>query len=337
MRSALLVLALVLAAPATAAASGGGGFPTYGGGVTTADAPWSYNTVPSGKGGSVVQAVHRPEGNVQLFRQIKGQWGLATATIDNTQAGLSGDGGTLVLAQIPRSFPPRRTRLLVLYAQGLQTRQRVSLPGYYTVDAVSPDGRFVFLVHYKDARQNSYEVRTYDLIRDRLDPKPIVDPREPDEKMAGQPTTRIVSKDNRWVYTLYAAATPFVHALDTVNRTAACIELKDVPQSAITPSAALSLSGNTLKVQNLADIDLTSYKVSPPVPPTITRPRAVATATPTPVAPPAPGTSPWPFVGAGILALGLLGLFVRRRRSVHDLEDLHVTVHHADEHPALRE
>src|SRR5690348_15003518 len=124
MRRALLALfALALLAPASAAASAGGGFPTQGGGVTTEDLPWSYVALPAGKGHTMVQAVHRPEGSVDLYRVIRGRYGLAMAALDGTQTGLSWDGGTLVLAEMTNNYPPRRTNLLVLHAQGLQTQQ----------------------------------------------------------------------------------------------------------------------------------------------------------------------------------------------------------------------
>ena len=45
--------------------------------------------------------------------------------------------------------------------------------------------------------------------------------------MRGQPVTRKPSSDERWAYTLYARSgqPPFVHALDTVNAKAYCIDL----------------------------------------------------------------------------------------------------------------
>jgi hypothetical protein len=53
--------------------------------------------------------------------------------------------------------------------------------------------------------------------------------------MAGLPLSRASSPDGRWAYTLYDAdgGEPFVHALDTVGRTAVCI---DLPQLARVPS-----------------------------------------------------------------------------------------------------
>ena len=47
---------------------------------------------------------------------------------------------------------------------GLHVIRRLTLPGSYTVDAISPDGRWLYLIHYT-ARRNllRYEVRAYDL------------------------------------------------------------------------------------------------------------------------------------------------------------------------------
>src|SRR5439155_539595 len=72
-----------------------------------------------------------------------------------------------------------------------------------------------------------YRVRAYDLVAQKLLPGTIVDPREPDEVMAGVPVTRATTADGQWAYTLYARSSkpPFVHALDTMGREAFCIDL----------------------------------------------------------------------------------------------------------------
>jgi hypothetical protein len=61
----------------------------------------------------------------------------------------------------------------------------------------------------------------------RLDAEPIVDRREDEVLMRGQPVTRVASSDGRWAYTLYARPKhgPFVHALDTVGGEAYCVDL----------------------------------------------------------------------------------------------------------------
>ena len=67
----------------------------------------------------------------------------------------------------------------------------------------------------------------YDLTAGRLVPEPIVDPDEAAEPMRGYPITRATSPDGRLAYTLYdgAGEHPFIHALDTMGRTAVCIDL----------------------------------------------------------------------------------------------------------------
>ena len=73
--------------------------------------------------------------------------------------------------------------------------------------------------------------------RSRLLPAPVVDPREPDERMRGMPITRATTADGRWEYTLYdgTGSYPFVHALDTVRAEA----LVHRPRRAHRPHPAL--------------------------------------------------------------------------------------------------
>ena len=134
-------------------------------------------------------------------------------------------GGTLVLARPTNTFPAASTRLAVLDAGSLQVRRRVTLEGFFTVDAVSPDGRNVAVVQYGEDVLD-YRVRALDTRTGQLAARDIVDPRHPDEQMGGVPLTRAVSRDGRWAYTLYGGGEEtFIHALDTEGRTAACIDL----------------------------------------------------------------------------------------------------------------
>jgi hypothetical protein len=111
-------------------------------------------------------------------------------------------------------------------AKTLLVLRRVVLPGFFTVDAISPDGRWVYLVQYGGQGFLDYRVRAMDTRTGELAPRAVVDPREPDEQMGGLPFARATSRDGRWAYTLYAGGEEtFVHALDTVGRTAACIDL----------------------------------------------------------------------------------------------------------------
>jgi hypothetical protein len=104
----------------------------------------------------------------------------------------------------------------------------VRLRGDFSFDAISPDGRVVYLIQYVDPRNpNAYLVRSMDAATGRMDARPVVDPHESGDDMRGLPLTRATSADGRWAYTLYdgAGKHPFVHALDTVGRRAKCIDL----------------------------------------------------------------------------------------------------------------
>ena len=114
-------------------------------------------------------------------------------------------------------------------------------------------------------------MRALDTGTGRLDPGPIVDPREPDEQMGGLPLTRRMSRDGRWAYTLYSGAEEsFIHALDTVGRTAACIDLEMLPPNGDLSPIRMDLSGDgrRLRVRNagslVATVDTRTFAVQEP-------------------------------------------------------------------------
>jgi hypothetical protein len=102
-----------------------------------------------------------------------------------------------------------------------------------------------------------YAVRVYDLVRQRLLGKPLLDPREPDQKMRRRPVTRIMSADGRWAYTLYdGGSAPFIHALDTVARTAFCVELPALRGAAVYTLRLARTASGSLAIER-AGIPLT--------------------------------------------------------------------------------
>ena len=115
----------------------------------------------------------------------------------------------------------------MLDVKPLRVRRRITLRGDFSYDALSPDGRRMYVINYVSSSDpRKYVVRSLDMRTGRLEPGTIVDAREPDEDMRGFPVTRATSTDGRWEYTLYdGGGEPFVHALDTVDRAAACIDL----------------------------------------------------------------------------------------------------------------
>jgi hypothetical protein len=176
---------------------------------------------------TVVHRIRRNGGQVLGSRLLRGRYTIPAVAYDGSAAGLSADGGTLVLIAPRRTFPRAKTTFAVLDANGLQLRETLSLAGDFSFDALSPNARWLYLIQYTSPDDPlQYRVRALDLLNGKLHPDPVVDKREPDEAMNGHPLTRATSPDGRWAYTLYeGSAHPFVHALDTANRDARCIDL----------------------------------------------------------------------------------------------------------------
>src|SRR3954463_5908988 len=145
-RLLLTVMCLGLAVPATARASGGPVFPVQGrSGVPSLDGKVAFVAVAHGRG-TQIDRIDTKGWDIVSTAMIRGRVGVPGVGFDGSTTGLSGDGGTLVLPGDPTR---ERTRIVVLDANALDgPAQEVTLPGYYTVDAISPEGRWLFLVHY---------------------------------------------------------------------------------------------------------------------------------------------------------------------------------------------
>ena len=236
LRAACVTLVFI-ALGATASAAGGDGLPVGNidaGGTGIAGPQNSrYVTILSvggpwpGRERSWPASIAR-SGRVMRSASVRGNFTIPAVALDASTAGLAADGETLVLIRPRANFPQSRTQLLVLDARRLRPVRRVNLRGDFSFDAVSPDGGSVYLVEYLSRRDPTrYAVRTYDVERGRLQSAPVVDKSEPGERMRGYPVTRMDGPGGRWAYTLYdgAGGHPFVHALDTVEQTAVCIDL----------------------------------------------------------------------------------------------------------------
>ncbi|HEY6396574.1 MAG TPA: hypothetical protein VIX82_03865 [Solirubrobacteraceae bacterium] len=270
---------LALLAPAAASASGGPVPPVLGGaGVSLGNRPFNFIAVAAGPN-TLVERVLRAGGTVDASNLLRGSYGVPGVGADGSSTGLAADGQTLVLTRVTSSYPSAPTELVVLDASStLKPRARILLPGSFTVDAISPTGRWLYLVHYRSPLNiTDYEVRAYDLARRQLIAKPIVDPRNPREKMHGQPLTRTMSSDGRWAYTLYQSfnGAPFIHALDTAARRAFCVDLPtmsplDLSSVKLTLSGAatlrISTAGTTQAVMDTRTFAVRSPNVSQPAP-----------------------------------------------------------------------
>ena len=213
------------------------------GGVLAPSHAVRYVTFPSGRD-TIVAAVRVDGGRIARWRVVRGAFGIPTVAFDGTTDGVSRDGRTLVLSSwTQQPSPGVVTRFAVLSTANLGPRKVVTLRGSFSFDALSPDGTTLYVIEYLSSPDPiRYRVRAVDLVSGRLDPGQIVDKREPDEQMNGQPVSRAWTRDGGWAFTLYSRnrEAPFVHALDTRNRAARCIDLpwRVTPPRQCGPSAS---------------------------------------------------------------------------------------------------
>lgn len=224
---------------------------------------------------TVVARVDRDGGRVWRSALLRGTFTVPAVALDGTASGLSADGQTLVLIRPRPSFPRRETVLAVLDAERVRLRDVVTLRGDFSFDAISPDGTLMYLVQYTSRTDPTrYVVRAYDLVEGRLLRDPVVDRREPGEQMRGLPLTRVSSRDGRWAYTLYDGngEHPFVHALDTRERRAVCIDLHSLAARPDLAELDLRLSPKSGELAVVAlegplvTVDTRTFRVSRPEP-----------------------------------------------------------------------
>ena len=183
---------------------------------------------------------------------------------------VSADGGRVALVEPPTATSRKTTRLVVA---GLATgrMREATLRGRFQAEAVSNDGRRLFLIEYL---RSGYRVRLYDVAHGRLVPGELR-ARNENEAMTGFPAYAIGSRDGHWLLTLYVKPREreaFVHALDLRRAVAYCV---DLPGHAVVGklqayALALGLDGRTLHAANSAlglatDVDLGTLEVAPPV------------------------------------------------------------------------
>jgi hypothetical protein len=260
-----------------------------------------------------------PSGTVNRWTTLAGSWGVPLVAADGTTGGVSGDGRRLVLEHASYIYPKRVTRFLVLNATTLRVRDRVTLRGDYSFDAISPDGSLMFLIeHPIPGGLANYLVRAYDLQRDRMLRRVIREEGEPSAVMNGIALTRATTADGAWAYTLYdeGRGRMFVHALDTVRGRAHCI---DLPRAAGGGVMQLDLSADWSRLdvlvdgEGLARINTATFAISQPP-----APAAVAAVFP-PVNHSAPAVSgsgrvKWLLAAAAALAVAGIATLVARRR-----------------------
>ena len=310
----LAVLAALAAAPAAAGdgplfASQGGLGVVAGTGSGPSGVRYVAIAIPSANQ-TALEAIQTSDGTVGRWMGIRGSWGIPTVgySYPTSGEGLSHNGRLLVLAALQAPSSP--SEFVLVNPQRMAVVKRITLPGYFSYDALSPDASRLYLIQYalgQSGDLNHYIVRAYDLKNRRLLPGQIADRTQKSWVMQGSAVTRTTTADGRWVYTLYQnpGGYPFIHALDTVRGVAHCVGLPMSNQNGIY-NLVLSLNGRTLAVhwrsgRHWLNLDTATWRLSP-----------------------ASNGFPWswfaPGIGGAFAVLAAAGLLLRRRRRADELE-----------------
>jgi len=271
MRWSSLAAVAAVAFTISGAAQAVGPWPGLASAVVSTDGAVRYTVSRSGDSTTVRARGLEAASRVIASAKVPGRWGIPAVTSTGVAGGLSPDGRLLVLTQPPTYSGLRKeSRLLLLATKTLALRDTVVLRGEFGFDAFSANGRTLYLIQHKSARDLvAYVVRGYDLAQKRLLPGAIVAKGE-SENMRGYPVARATRAQGAWVYTLYTRQTgrPFIHALATNDRYAVCIDLPSAvaPQEIWTTRLALSRDGRKLLVRSegkvVARVDTRSFRVT---------------------------------------------------------------------------
>lgn len=256
----VLVPAALGAAPSFMAVQGGSG-------VQSLDGTMRYVALNAVGKTTTLQAQRGVERTVVKSRSIDGTFGVPMLA-DSYADGIFRDGSAFVLQNVGYGA---HSEFRIVNASDLTVRDSISFDGTYSYDALSPDGKVLYLTQHTSANDvTHYVVRAYDLDSHTLRPGRIADKSQRGWVMQGFPATRTATKDGRWVYTMYAnpSGYPFVHALDTVNGVAHCVGFKWPPggDSAVF-NGRLVIKGSKLQIRTQSGalwrvINLKNWKVT---------------------------------------------------------------------------
>jgi hypothetical protein len=215
---------------------------------------WGQVITATVTGGSTVvdEVVVQPDLPAWRSRTIEGTWHLPRVGADELPTGLSEDGSTIVLTE-DAAAGAAHSRFAVLSDN--DAARILELPGALEFDALSADGAILYVVeHLPGPPDAHYQVRAVDLPSGRMRDDVIVDKRSLDESMGGWPITQ-ARHENGVVFTLYRGAKhPFIHALNTNEAWAICLDLPEIGADDATAAAdwglAMSADGATVYAVN---------------------------------------------------------------------------------------
>ena len=196
-----------------------------------------FFTVRAGKTETTLGSYDPQSGAKRNVWSVRGAW---------LPAGVSPNGRRIVLVRYPK--PGGNTRFALVDTVRGNVVKLFQVAGPNEVETVSPDGRRIYLVHW---RGSSYQLVVYDVAPGTLRANPPVSEDGSREKMTGTAWIGLPSHDGRVVYTLYVKpdSSAFIHALDLTGRAPHCIDLPGRTASPFdTGMAALVLSPDGRKL-----------------------------------------------------------------------------------------
>ena len=163
-------------------------------------------------------------GSTSRKLQLPGRFQLPNGTVSGVPGGLSQNGQWLVLER-ERDQATTSSQMLVIDTSLMKASAPIGLNGIFEFDAISNDGRRMYLVEYLDGA--SYRVRVYDVPSGQLDPNVVVDKSDGAAVMAGIRLSGVASPDGQWLYSVYARPHngAFIHALSLTDPIAFCLDL----------------------------------------------------------------------------------------------------------------
>jgi hypothetical protein len=193
-------------------------------------------------------------GSVTRKLALPGYFQLPRVTASGVAGGLSQNGRWLVLQHVPDKTDQLGSNMLIVDTSTMRSAQPADLPGSFQFDAVSNDGKRIYLIEYLSAA--SYRVRVYDVDIRQLDETIVVDKTDPTESMSGIRLSGVASPDGQWLYSVYARPNKpaFIHALNLGSPYAFCLELSgsgyQTSAADLQWSLALSADGTHLFAAN---------------------------------------------------------------------------------------
>jgi len=242
------------------------------GGIALAGSPYRWAAIaPQEAPVTIVERINQSGGHVSRWWTLRGSWYLTAAAWHGGGTGVAGNESVVVLTRIEhwQVRLRHRTQLAVLDAGPAHRAEpdpvrRFSLPGDYSVYAISPDGSTLFLAHWLSQPEGftRFTLEAYDLQRGRLLPAGAIEGNG--EILAGVPVSRWQDADGHHVYTRYRdrGGRRYVLALDTVGRALRRVEPPGQPQppaatiGAFSHRLADSIEGRPIELKHVGNFGL---------------------------------------------------------------------------------